>query len=254
MYQSIVNRQGIYRTGDHYHKLIGDYIVSVHKEDYRNLSSIKVVDEMTLRANGVKVFNYTTGDVSNSASGRTKASCDYVNGSTRQAEYFYNPANCQNDRKAFISSRDFWSVFTGYGDFNGTSRYGDFYQKAVEFRVWAQRRYAITCNFNNYDNPLEWRSITFTRWGAQVYGYASDWSLFWWQVYTVNVPNWSSGGANVMSYADVVPYGDVVFNTTSTTSHPNQPNLYGVHEYLYAEGTSQGIGNNWAVLLCWNWH
>lgn len=245
MYQSIINRQGIYRTGDHFHKVLGDFIVSVKKEDYNKLTAVRLVDGVP-DTDGVRVFRYTDTGFGYSASGRTKTSCS-SSPYYKEDEYFYNMDQCKDDRKAFISVLSYVSLFTGYGDFNGTWRYGDFYQEAGQIRVWGTRRMAITCNFNSYSNPLQWQNVTYKAFYPHILGYGADQTWFEmittpyspYQV-TINVPNFSSGGG-LTQWTENQYFGPVIFNT---------PLWAEPFSYIRAEGKSQGIGNNWAIVLC----
>ncbi len=244
-YQSIINRDGIYRTGDHFHKVIGDFIVSVKKEDYSMLATIKLTDGVPLEMSGVNVFQYTTPlevDLKNTANSRNKVATLCPGGSGTlyiEDEEYNNPSGCRNDRTAYISARSFINLFTGYGDFNGTWRYGDFRQQAVETRVWGRIRNGY-CNWSNYSTQLEWRSVTYTMNSPITTGYQADRTLFEYQYISKNVSNKDSGG-DVPDIKEVTLFGDVQFNV------PIAPIAF---KYLYGEGKSRGVGDQWAVIYC----
>lgn len=238
MYQSIINREGVYRTGDHYHKVIGDFIVTVKKEDYYKFNSIKLVNDKPLEAEGLRVYQYISNNKDKTINSKTQATCS-SDQYFKQAEYYLNSSRCRDQRKAFISARSYVSLYVGYGDFNGTWRYGDFYQSAVEIRVWGTIRNWL-CSWNNYSTQLEWRSISYRTVGYVTTGYEANRTLNTTQQFTLTAPNFDSV-SDVSYIQSQFKHGDIQFNN---------PIMSWPLLSIYAEGKSRGIGNNWAVIYC----
>lgn len=244
MYQAIVNREGIYRTGDHYHKVVGDFIVTVKKEDYNKLLSVQLEDESSYSGEGKEVVRYTNtrnAEKSGKMNGRTLATC----GSDlyyKEAEYYLNARKCKDGRKAYISALSFISKFTGNGSFNGTERYGDFSQSAIQIAVWGKKR-GSWCGWGNYSTQLEWRSVSLTIPGYVIVGYEANRTISGTNVFNLNIPDVNSdneGGDTELLKRDY-KFGDLLFN--------NNVSVFGINK-IYAEGKSRGVDNNWAVIFC----
>lgn len=193
-YQSIINREGIYKTGNHYHKVIGDYIITVPESDYNRLKNVKSVDEFSDNNSAWRIIRYADTEMSGSDINGARVSATCTPGQFyKEAQYQNSASKCRDGRRAYISALSYMYVFTGYGDFNGTTRYGDFYQQAVMIQLWAKIR------------------------------------------------NWDGGDKQLAR--QINKFGDVIYN--------NQPS-YSSFLYIYAEGKSRGVGDNWAVIFCPN--
>lgn len=258
MYQSIVNREGIYRTGDHFHKVIGDYIISVKKEDYNKLSTIKLDNGKPLATEGLEIFQYAEigeirkNEINARVSNTAALYCYHPLSSTnsnplynsyyKENDYYYNPSGCRDDRMAFISTVPFVSQFVGIRDFNGSPFYGSWYQSAVQVRVWGRIRNGW-CNWSNYSTQYEFRGFNYTMDGGVIIGFSYVQHLIEYQTFTRNVDDYNS----ISDVPEVVKndfFGDVALNPIPSGGGPKP------WQSLYVEGKSRGIGNNWILIQC----
>lgn len=148
LYQSIVNRSGLYAEGDRINKVIGEYIISVPINEVSKLSDLSHTSDITslLTNKEFKVFRYT-GD-SYDESGRKMSSCSTY----QEASYYDNPSGCKNDREVYVSARSYTT--------RSTTWEGDWITPRVELKVWGRIR-NNWCNWKNYETQLEYRNASF---------------------------------------------------------------------------------------------
>lgn len=78
--------------------------------------------------------------------------------------------------------------------------------------------------------------------GPKTIGYETHRSLWTAETKRYTVPNQSSI-TDTYKYKVIVQIGDVQFN--------NRPPAY-AFSYIYAEGKTRGVGENWAIIYCPN--
>ncbi|WP_224998051.1 hypothetical protein [Cesiribacter sp. SM1] len=224
IYQSIVNREGIYKTYGYINKIIGDYIVTGKIDLYNKLCTIKHIDGEkdihNLEKQGLKVFKYINSD--NNTSARTNGSC-----STQiSAEYFYNQTNCRNDRKLMLYGRSY--VFA--------SPAGDFYQSRAQFKMVPVLRRGTFCNWDGYSTLMAYKNVSFT-----ISGWGLENGVEVLKPYFVEIPDYT-GTLDEYTIVKDIEYGDKINARARTTAY--------AFTSFHAEGTSRGIDNNWVVLDC----
>ena len=130
-------------------------------------------------------------------------------------------------------------MYVGNGDFNGAQRYGDFFQSAVQIKIWGKKRNGF-CGWGDYATQLEWRSINYTLRGWITVGYEPNRTLAGLQEFTIPLDNYDTV-VDLQSYLKNFKFGDLQFNNAITVN----PFIR-----IYAEGKSRGVGDNWAVIFC----
>jgi hypothetical protein len=224
LYQSIVNREGIYETNGYLNKVVGEYILTVRKENYQKIHSINSDNfnqkNEILKKQGISIFKFTGSNINTNA--RTNATCSTY----MEAEYYDNPSGCRNDRRVYISAKSY-VTFSAQSD-------GDWRQPRVELKVWGTIRNGW-CNWSDYGTQLEYRSVSF--------------SLMGWI--------FQNGSATPTSYSiNLVDYSTTYDRTSLPWDQPigdrvlNQAIYPAAFSSLHAEGSSRGVGYNWAIIDC----
>ena len=224
LYQSIVNREGIYRTNGYVNKIIGDYIVSVKENEFlklNNIKSIKTDSKNTpTHEDGVKIFKFIDSDSNSNL--RISTTCE----PTMVAEYFDNHRKCSDDRRVYVSAKSYIKFSTNFE--------GDWRQPRVEIKVWGTIRNSW-CNWGNYLTQLQYRNVSF--------------SIMAW----IRQDGISSPLLYTRSLTDYAPLGDrSVLTWDQPIGNPvlNQVIAASAFTSLHAEGSSRGVSSNWAVLDC----
>lgn len=226
-YQSIVNRQGFYKTDGFVNRVVGDYILTVRADDYEGLKKVKsvdrIVDSKVLNSQGIRTYRYVGFD-SNSEDTRILSPC-----STQMiTEYFENESGCRNDRRVYLRA-------TSFVAYTVTSE-GDFYQPKVAIRVWGERRRGTWCNWDWYRTALSLRNISYT-----IRGYAAQSNgVFVPRSYSIAVGD-SNSPSDYTYWEHNRNIGVKVLNQHITPFPFTK---------LHAEGTSRGVGDVWVVLDC----
>jgi hypothetical protein len=221
-YQSIVNREGFYKTGDFIHKVIGNYIITTHVNDFSKLDGLsQQTDPNSLKSiEAIKSFKYFGTDSDDN--GRTAAACS----SYQEASYFANASKCRDDREVYVSGKSYMTMWTGFE--------GDWYQPRVELKVWGRIRNGW-CNWNDYDTELSYRNASFDIMAWSYQGGVLSTKLEH-RVISDYAP---SGDRRNLRWDTAM--GDPVLNVSlPTNSFIN----------LHFEGASRGTNNNYAVLDC----
>jgi hypothetical protein len=223
MYQSIVNREGIYETDGYLNKVIGDFIVSAKKEDYRKIVDVNsefLIDVKGIENSGLKMTRLT-GMESNSDA-RTNGTCSTI----MEATYFDNHSKCRDDREVYLEVKSYLTYWT--------NSEGEWRQPRVSIGV-AGRYRNYWCNWFSYDTQLEYRSVSFSiiAWTNQ--NYVGVPTLF------TRTPSNKSTTIDHSSLIWDQPIGDPLLNQYVTPS---------AFTSLHAEASSRGVGYNWAIIDC----
>ncbi|WP_224998049.1 hypothetical protein [Cesiribacter sp. SM1] len=222
LYQAIVNREGIYETNGYLNKVVGDFIVSAKKSEYQTLKSIKSIDinnnTKRLEKEGLIISRYAGASVTPKiqANERVLVACS----TEMVAGYYYNRSGCGDDRKVDLSAKSYVAV--------STSAYGNWYQPRVKIQVLPTKRLGTWCTWVSYNTPTQARNIAYSIMAFEVengfpvrkllYFYPPDFTSYY--DYPVGSP--------VMNFIfDPIPFSS-----------------------FYGEATSQGVGDNWAILEC----
>ncbi|WP_224998050.1 hypothetical protein [Cesiribacter sp. SM1] len=228
LYQSIVNREGLYETYGHLNKVMGDFIVSVKKEDYGKLNKIRFIDDNNKEnlPQGVQVIKYIGIDPDSEVNTRSNTLCS----TNIQAEYFYNQSNCRDDRKVIISAKSYVLLNT-----ISTYPYKQGAQPRVEIKVWPEIRSGTWCNWSKYLNPLKYKNVAFT-------------------VMALSDPNSVNPTLitrNIPDYAPTDEREHLIWDQAMGATVPRERNISAYpFTSFHGEATSRGVGDNWAVLDC----
>lgn len=228
LYQSIVNRDGIYETGDFVNKIQDNFILSVDKKDAEKLNlSESIVSGIRNNKNkdygGVRYFKFSQDEAKFETQGKVQAICS----TNMTASYFYNQSNCRNDRQVFISARSYYTVFNNYE--------GDRRQPRVEIKVWGKLRTGTFCNWKEYATTLSYRNVSFSIMAWEVVGLVATPKL-----YNVSLPDYYPTDDRLNLPWDQ-PIGNPVLNQGISAS---------AFTNLHAEGSSRGVNGNWAIIDC----
>jgi len=226
LYQSIVNREGIYETNGFLNRVIGEYIVTMEKKDSQKLRSLKAIDidwnegRVLDEKNGMRIFKFIGFDSNTNA--RTNSTCTTY----MQAEYYYNPSGCRNDRKAYISAKSYLTL--------STKSDGDWRQPRVEILVWGKIRNGW-CNWDSYLTLLEYRSVSFE-------------IMAWSNQNGVSIPTLFS--RILPDYAPTYEKSTLPWDQAIGDPLLNQLINPSAFNRLHAEGKSRGVDYNWAIIDC----
>ncbi|HPH45578.1 MAG TPA: hypothetical protein PLJ60_11150 [Chryseolinea sp.] len=223
LYQSIVNREGIYQTNGSLNKLIGDFIVSVKNDEYKKIENLKSIDinEQLPKTAGVKIIKYTGDDFN--INSRTKSACStFV-----QASYFDNHSQCKDDRRVYVLGKSYILFSTNFE--------GDWRQPRVDIEVYGTKRSGVFCNWSGYWTVLQYRNVSYSimAWSVQN-GIATP------TLISKSIPdNFNENEYTVLK--NDIAVGSSVLNQSISAS---------AFITLHAEGTSRGVSGNWAVVDC----
>ncbi len=223
LYQCIANREGIYETNGYLNKIMGDYIVTVKKDEYDKLNLVSVIpeDKKSLERMGIRITQYASTDPN--TTGRLSSTCSTY----EVASYFHNESNCRHDREVYISGKSYIALSTSYE--------GDLRQPRVHIEVWGKIRSGTWCKWRSYATMLYYRNVSFT---------IDAWAI----ENSVAVPR---------SYSVVVPddespndYTVLTWDASIGAGLLNQLIAPAPFTSLHAEGTSRGVDGVWVVLDC----
>lgn len=220
LYQSIANREGLYITDGYVNKVVGDYIVSARIEEYQKL---KLIDGATTISDNMSVRSIRFKGVDTKASARTNANCE----TEITAEYFKNGKNCRHDRKVILYVKSYLVV--------STTSQGVWRTPRVLIEVTGRYRTGTFCRWlGQYDEPFSYRNVSFT-------------IMAWETQNGVGVPK-------LFSYAlpdrSETSYIQLRWNEPIGSSLLNQPIVAQPFNTIYAEASSRGTDDNWAVMDC----
>lgn len=222
LYQSLVNRDGLYETMGFVNKIVGQYVLTVQRDEFWKIQDLSKIDDLqTLEKIGIKVFKYL--DTDSQANGRTNSTCS----TQMTASYYYNPSNCRNDRKVYISLKSYYTTTTNFE--------GDRRQPRVELKVWGTLRTGTFCNWKSYATTLRYRNVSF--------------SINGWSVQN-GVASTTRFDRVVTDYAPTEDRNDLPWDQPIGDPLLNQQISPFAFIELHAEGASRGTNENWAILDC----
>jgi len=222
-YQSIVNREGIYETNGYLNKVVGDFIVSVPKNDYYKLKTIRSIENAhsdLRKKNELKIVRFTNSSENNEA--RINGICS----SEMKAEYYYNMSGCRDDRKVFL-------VAKSYLVFSNTYE-GDWRQPRVLIEVTASYRNGWCNWWGQTDVPLSYRNVAFT-------------IMAWVTQNGIGVPYLHDV---VLENVSETPRYRLLWDKSIGNSVLNQLITASPFTSFHGEASSRGVNNNWAIIDC----
>lgn len=228
LYQAVVNREGVYQTGNYVNKLIKNYVLTVEKEKAFLLTDLNGIDNnvnsiLNLAAQrDIDFFEYSN-DVDSNASVRTNAACSTI----EYGSYYFNPSGCKDDRKVFIDAKSYITISRTYE--------GDWRQPRVSIQVYAGKRKGTFCNWVGYSTTMDRRNISFG-----IMNWTNQNGVLEPKYYDINVPDESS------SY-DVTAIGWDYAVGSKALNQLISPSPF---TYFYGEASSRGVAGNWAIINC----
>lgn len=225
LYQSIVNRKGIYETNGYLNKVVGDYIITAKNSDYEKLLSVvslpDSVNKIYFESEGIKIFRFTGMDSPQQTRSVNPCYQDMT------ASYFYNRSNCKDDREVYINAKSYISLYS--------QNEGDYRQPRVKITVWGEERRGTWCNWRKYYTTLAYRNVRFT-----ISAWKIENGVPRVKTYDKFLPDYSPSNDRYNLTWDQ-PIGDKVLNQAIAAN----PFIY-----FHGEASSRGTNNNWAVLEC----
>jgi hypothetical protein len=239
IYQISCNRQGFYQTGNVINRIVGSDIYYVKADEWSRLLAIQPGAEAP--ANGGKVSTLLSNE--NNINAKIQATCT---GFGMKDDVLYDVSGCQNDRKAWIEMYPgVWSYSEIIQTENGDDFYLNYRTPTIAWKVWGERK-NVFCGWNAYNTQLEYRSVSYTGTGYDIYDfdfeagyivrtYSSPVTL------SATIPNYITPGDDAFSIESIEFLGDEMVN---------EPKFIPAPTVMKGQGKSRGVGNQWAIVSC----
>jgi hypothetical protein len=147
--QAVVNRQGLYITGDFVNRILGNVVLSAHVSEYSRLANVKSINDDLVRSGKASAFSFK--GLTNHSTAKTQQACS----SNMVQSISVTPGSCKNHRQV-IARTEYW-VDT-YTDGTGT-----YYQPMVTLYVTGKKK-NLFCSWVDYETELDYRNVTFSAW------------------------------------------------------------------------------------------
>ncbi len=215
-YRKLCNREGLYASDGYIHRVLDNELIMLGKEKFTN--EILDQDMNNYDLEKFMIHRYSNFN-SQSLTGRIQAACPANN--ILESKYTKNPSGCNSDRRVTIHTATYFLTS------------GSFKIPKVLSEVYGDRKHAVICQWVEYKTSLHSANV----FGNATYKVGGNQNSGSW-----SPPNKTKNDKKRMTVVNEL-LGNIIWWDGSSSYWINMDNAH-------HEGSSTGVGSNWAVGDC----